>query len=112
LRLQLSSHIRSDYEDAWILDSGATQHMTCRHDFFWNFQECQLNSIFILDDTKNTPYGKGVVKVFLPSIGEKMISNVWYVPTFKKNFLSLVTVRQAGHQVIMEDGLVKINSVK
>jgi hypothetical protein len=41
-----------------------------------------------------------------------MISNVWYVPNFKKNLLSLVTNRQARHQVIMEDGLVKINSVK
>jgi hypothetical protein len=41
-----------------------------------------------------------------------MISNVCYVPTFKKNFLSLVTIRQARHRVIMEDGLVKINSVK
>ncbi len=85
--------------------------MTCRHDFFWNFQECQLNSIFLFDDRKHTPYGKGVVKVFLPDIGEKMISNVWYVPSFKKNLLSLVTIRQAGHQVIMEDGLVKINSM-
>ena len=37
-----------------------------------------------------------------------MISNVWYVPTFKKNLLLLVTIRQAGHQVIMEDGLAKI----
>jgi len=41
-----------------------------------------------------------------------MISNVWYVPSFKKKLLSLVTVRQAGHQVIMEDGLIKINSIK
>jgi hypothetical protein len=41
-----------------------------------------------------------------------MISNVWYVPTFKKNLLSLVSIRQAGHQVILEDGLVKINSIK
>eukprot|EP00253_Pinus_taeda_P022127 PITA_22127 len=94
---QISSHIRSDYEDAWILDSGATQHMTCRRDFFWNFQECQLDSIFLADDTKHTPNGKGVVKVFLPDIGEKMISNVWYVPSFKKNLLCLVTIRQAGH---------------
>eukprot|EP00253_Pinus_taeda_P028683 PITA_28683 len=109
---QISSHLKSDYEDAWILDSEATQHMTCRRDFFWNFQDCQLNSIFLADDTKHTPYGKGVVKVFLPGIGEKMISNVWYVPSFKKNLLSLVTIRQVGHQVIMEDGLVKINSVK
>ena len=42
----------------------------------------------------------------------RMISNVWYVPTFKKNLLSLVTIRQAGHTVIMEDGSIKINSVK
>ena len=26
--LQVSSFLRSDYEDAWILDTGATQHMT------------------------------------------------------------------------------------
>ena len=54
------------------------------------------------------PYGKGAVKFFLPGIREKLISNVWYVPTFKKKLLSLVMIRQAGHQIIMEDGLVKI----
>jgi hypothetical protein len=63
--------LKSDYEDAWILDTGATQHMTFRQDFFWNFQPCHLNSIFLADDTKHTPYGKGVVKVYLPGIGEK-----------------------------------------
>jgi hypothetical protein len=41
-----------------------------------------------------------------------MISNVWYVPTFKKSLLSLVMIQQVGHQIIMEDGLVKINSIK
>jgi hypothetical protein len=110
--LQISIDFQSDYEDAWILDSGASQHMTFRGDFFWDFQECHLNYVFLADNTKHTPYGRGVVKVYLPDIGERLISKVWYVPTFKKNLLSLVTIRQAGHQVIMEDGLVKINSVK
>ena len=41
-----------------------------------------------------------------------MISNRWYVPTFKKNLLSLVMIRQDRHQIIMEYGLVKINSDK
>jgi transposase InsO family protein len=86
--------------------------MTFRRDFFWNFQECHLYSISLADHTKHTPYGKGIVKVYFPDIGERMISNVWYVPTFKQNLLSLVTIRQEGHQVIMEDGLVKINLVK
>jgi hypothetical protein len=93
--LHISTDFQSDYEDAWILDSRASQHMTFRHDFFWNFQECHLNSIFLADNTKHTPYGRGVVKVYLPDIGERLISNVWYVPTFKKNLLSLVTIRQA-----------------
>jgi hypothetical protein len=80
-------------------------------DLFWNFQEFHLNSVFLVDNTKRTPYGKGVVKVYLLDIGEQMISNVWYVPTFKNNLLSLVTIRQ-GHQVIMKYRLVKINSFK
>jgi hypothetical protein len=110
--LHISTNFQSDYEYAWILELGASQHMTFRRDFFWIFQECHLNYVFLADNTKHNPYGKGVVKVYLPYIGERMISNVWYVPTFKKNLLSLVTIRQAGHQVIMEDDLVKINSFK
>jgi hypothetical protein len=113
IALQVSNYsLKSDYEDAWILDTGATQHMTFRRDFFWTFQECKLISIFLVDDTTQTPYGRGPVKVSLLGIGEKMISNVWCVPTFKKNLLSLVTIRQEGHQVVMEDGWVKINSTK
>jgi hypothetical protein len=110
--LQISTNFQSDYEDAWILDSGASQRMTFRCDFFWNFQEFHLNYVFLAYNTNHTPYGKGVVKVYLLDIGERKISNVWYVPTFKKNLLSLFTIRQEGHQVIMEDGLVKINLVK
>ena len=68
--LQISTDFQSDYEDAWILDLGASQHMTFRRDFFWNFQECHLNSVFLADNTKHTPYGRGVVKFYLPDIGE------------------------------------------
>jgi len=41
-----------------------------------------------------------------------MISNVWYVPTFKKKLLHLVLIQQARHTIIMENGLIKINSTK
>ena len=62
--LQVSSFLRSDYEDAWIMDTGATQHMNFIWDLFWNFKECHLNSIYLADKTKNTPFGKGAVKFF------------------------------------------------
>jgi hypothetical protein len=96
------------FENDWILDIGATQHMTYHIYYFWNYKYFQLNTIFLADDTNHIPQGKGSVKVFLPGIGEKWISNVWYVPIFKKKLLSLVTIKQAGHQFIMLNGLVKI----
>jgi len=72
--------------------------MTFQDDFFWNFQQCQLNSMFLTNDTRHTNCGKRVVIVYLPGIREKLISNFWYVPTFKKNLLSLVTIQQAGEK--------------
>jgi hypothetical protein len=72
----------------------------------------ELNPIYLEDDTTHTPQGKGSVHFSLPRIGKVLLSNVWYVPTFKNNLFSLVLIRQGGHQIIMEDGLIKINSVK
>jgi hypothetical protein len=66
--------------------------MTYCRDYFCNYQYVQLNPIYLVDDTTHIPQGKGSVKVFIPVIGEKWISNVWYVPTFKKKLLSLVTI--------------------
>jgi len=71
-----------------------------------------MNSIFFFDDTTHTPCGQGSMNFFLPGVGEKMISNVWYVATFKNILSSLVSIWQVGHQIIMEYGLVKINSIK
>jgi hypothetical protein len=50
--------------------------------------------------------------VFLLGIGESIISNVWYVPSFKKTLLSLILICQSGHQIVIEDGVIKINSIK
>jgi hypothetical protein len=86
--------------------------MPYHREYFWNYKDVQLNPIYLADDTTQIPQGKGSVKVFLPGIGEKWISNVWYVPSFKKKMLSLVTIRQVGHQIVMQDGLVNIKSVK
>ena len=60
----------------------------------------------------NLPQAKRTVKVELPGIGERLISNVWYVPTFKKNLLSLVVICQLGNQIVMEDGILLVNSKK
>jgi len=46
--------------------------MTCQRDFFWNFQDWQLSSIFLAENTKHTPYGKGTVNFFSLSLEKKL----------------------------------------
>jgi hypothetical protein len=47
------------FENDWILDTGATQHMTHRTDYFQNYQDVQLNPICLANDTTHIPQGKG-----------------------------------------------------
>ena len=57
-------------EDAWFLDTRETQHMTFRKYFFWSFNDCKINLVFLVDDIVHTPQGKGCVKFYLPNIGK------------------------------------------
>lgn len=37
--LQVSTYLKSDYEDVLILDTGETQHMTFGRDLYWTFNK-------------------------------------------------------------------------
>ena len=63
--VQSSYCFKNDFEYAWIMDIGATQHMTYMKDFFWSYEDYHLNSIFLPDDSIHLPRGKGIVKVDL-----------------------------------------------
>ena len=52
------------------------------------------------------------MKVFIPGIGESIISNVWFVSSFKKTLLSLILIHQSMHQIVIEYGIIKIKSIK
>jgi hypothetical protein len=62
--------MRKDYEDDWILDIGATQHMCYRKDYFRTYQDMGLNPIYLVDDKTHTPQGKISVHFSLPGIGK------------------------------------------
>jgi hypothetical protein len=82
--VSINKHIIKDFEDDWILDTGATQHMFYIKDYFWKYHDMELDPIYFADDTTHTPQGKGSVQFFLPGIGKVLIYNVWYVPSFKR----------------------------
>lgn len=78
----------SSRKDIWIMDSGASAHMTYKREFF--FQENQ-SSVVLGDGSTLKVLGKGTVNIKKLVNGmwqDGTISDVLYIPNFNKNLSS------------------------
>ncbi|CAK9813801.1 Retrovirus-related Pol polyprotein from transposon TNT 1-94 [Anthophora plagiata] len=87
-------------EDVWLVDSGATDHMTHRRDFFSDFEKFEEPITIRLGNGDLTPaYGKGNVEIetyvngkWIPGI----MYDVLFVPKLSQNLFSIITVIRKG----------------
>ena len=106
LRLFISEDALSaetDDKNAWFIDSGASAHMSCRREWFEEYNE-NLNDthIYLGDNRSLKVQGYGKVKVKLSNGELKQIHNVMYVPGIKKNLISVSTITE--HDLKVEFG--------
>ena len=76
-------------KDVWLVDSGCSNHMTDHSDFFSHLDTSFSSSIGLGDDRQVKASGKGVVPVLTKQHVVKNIYDVYYVPNFKHNLLSV-----------------------
>jgi hypothetical protein len=82
-----------DDSNAWFVYSGASIHMSCNKNWFENYHETSNGAnIYLGDDHSHQIRGYGDVSVTLPNGCVKQIQNVMYVPSIKKNLISVSTV--------------------
>ncbi|RWR98958.1 integrase core domain protein-like protein, partial [Dinothrombium tinctorium] len=107
--------------DNWYLDSGATEHMTSRRDWFTTFEPIlnKSHSIRLGDNHEVFAKGKGTVTIHA-IVGNEwtphQMLNVLYVPELKKNLFSIgattdkgVECRFKGNRVTLwKDNVLKI----
>jgi hypothetical protein len=96
LRLFISEHALSaetDDKNAWFIDSGASAHMSCRREWFDDYNEkIDGTHIYLGDNRSLKVQGYGIVKVKLSNGELKQIYNVMYVPGIKKNLIYVSTI--------------------
>lgn len=93
--------------EVWILDSGATSHMTYRRDFLSDFEAFNDDTVVVLGNGQElTIKGKGNVKV------KKLVNNKWfdativnvlYVPNLNKNLFSEGVIAKKGMKIVKEN---------
>lgn len=74
--------------DTWILDSGATQHMSNDKSHFTKLEPCST-TITTANNTKMTACGRGDVRLCTPNGTSFTLLNVLYVPQLASNLLSI-----------------------
>lgn len=96
----------SGEQDTWILDSGATDHMSYRREWFENFTEICPEPVTVGNGEQIMARGKGDINIL--AFGgngwiRKRVMGVLFVPELRKNLFSSGKVTDRGHQLNMDN---------
>jgi len=102
----------SDSPNAWLFDSGASNHMV--NDLRWfidiDFQEGELNQAG--ENSKLYYEDVGTVKVHVKGNANKkstiIMKDVLYVPKLRENLLSTNTLMLKGYKIVQESGMITV----
>ena len=68
------------WNDIWLLDTGATCHVTFRKDFFETFSDQIDGVVHLVDKSQLKPLGIGSVRLKLSGLADYILIDVLYVP--------------------------------
>jgi hypothetical protein len=98
----------ASWRGAWLLDTGATCHMTFGRDFFEDFNDNVDGIVYFADKSSLKPLGIDTIMLKLPGFSNFLLHDVLYLLELQRNLPSLVDIRQQGHSIHIFDGKVEI----
>ncbi|KAH9689185.1 hypothetical protein KPL70_015411 [Citrus sinensis] len=99
---------RKRLSDVWLIDSGATWHMTSRREWFHTYEPISGGSVYMGDDHALEIAGIGTIKIKMFDGTIRTIGEVRHVNGLKKNLLSLGQIDNHGCKTHVENGIMKI----
>jgi hypothetical protein len=94
-------------DDMWIIDSGASRHMTGDQARLSNLNSKKTSYKVELGDKSTYPVeGFGQASVKLKTGNNVYLSNVLYVPCLEKNLVSISCLEDKGNRIAFVDGKV------
>ncbi|KAH9802840.1 retrovirus-related pol polyprotein from transposon TNT 1-94-like protein [Citrus sinensis] len=94
--------------DVWLIDSGATWHMTSRREWFHTYEPISGGSVYMGNDHALEITGIGTIKIKMFDGTIRTIGEVRHVNGLKKNILSLGQMDSHGYETHVENEIMKI----
>ncbi|XP_022150313.1 uncharacterized protein LOC111018511 [Momordica charantia] len=100
--LFVASHISNNESTSWLIDSGCTTHMAKDINPFSQIEKSIQSKVVLVHGETILAEGKGTV-VMHTKQGEKILSNVLYVPRLSKNLLNIAQLLHNNFFVVSKD---------
>jgi hypothetical protein len=102
-----SSSTHVDHE-AWLIDSGASFHMTPHREWFCEYEKYDGGNVFLGNDSTTRIIGKGRVKLRLIDGRIRTLPGVLHIPGMARNLISVSKMEDAGVRTIFEKGTCRM----
>jgi hypothetical protein len=94
-------------DNTWLIDSGASRHMTGIRNHLTHFVAKETHLHVVLgDDARYTVRGVGTSTFQLDSDMQLKLEEVLYVPEMKRNLVSISALEDKGYKITFSEGRV------
>jgi transposase InsO family protein len=92
----------------WILDTGATNHMTGQRDAFSELDTGVRGTVRFGDGSVVAIEGRGTILFKCKNGAHQVLAGVYYIPRLKARIISLGQLDEDGYKVLIEMGVLMI----
>ncbi|RDX94097.1 hypothetical protein CR513_23570, partial [Mucuna pruriens] len=98
---------KTNEEAVWFLDSGCSNQMCGKNEYFSNLDESYKDSVKLGNNSSMAVTGKGNIRL---NMNDKthIVTEVFFVPELKNNLLSIGQLQEKGLSILFQHGKCKV----
>jgi hypothetical protein len=94
--------------DVWLIESGASYHMTPHREWLCEYEKYDGGDVFLGDDSTTKIMGRGRVKLLLKYGRIITLPGVLHIPKLARNLISISNLDDAGVDIVLGKGTCKM----
>ena len=94
-----STHVS---HEAWLVESGASFHMTPHREWFYEYERYNGGNVFLGDESITKIIGQGKFKLRLIDGRIRILISVMHIPRLARNFIYVIKMDDVGVKTIFE----------
>jgi hypothetical protein len=94
--------------DVWLIDSGASYHMTPHREWFSEYEKYDGGDVFLGDDLTAKIFGHGRIKLLLNDGRIRTLCGVLHIPKLARSLISVSKLGDAGVKTVFERNTCKM----